>query len=118
MAPVSSGKGDARENFERLPAGPRGVQGMQGPRGERGLSRLQGRAVVVLFLLGALAGAGNLFWTSHEVGAEQAKWCGLVVTLDRADAAAPKKPASGTFTAALVGEIHGLRQALGCGDEP
>jgi hypothetical protein len=105
----------SNEAGERFPVGPRGVQG---ERGERGLSRLQGRAVVVLFLIAALAGVGNLLWTSHEVNSEQGKWCGLVVTLDRADAAAPKKPASGTFTAALVAEIHQLRQDLGCGDAP
>jgi hypothetical protein len=48
----------------RLPAGPRGEQG---ERGERGLSRLQGRAIVVLFLIAALSGVGNLFWTNHQV---------------------------------------------------
>jgi hypothetical protein len=104
------------EDSERLiPTGPRGAQG---PRGERGLSRLQGRAVVVLFLIAALFGVGNLFWTSREVGSEQSKWCGLVVTLDQADAAAPKQPAAGTFTSALVAEIHQLRQDLGCRDTP
>jgi hypothetical protein len=116
------------EADERFPVGPRGVQGKQGKqgeRGERGLSRLQGRAIVVLFLIAALFGAFNLFWTSHSVNAsaaatqhqaavDQAKWCGLVVTLDQADAAAPKKPVKGTFTAALVAEIHDLRQNLGC----
>ena len=43
------------EADERLPAGP------------RGLSRLQGRAVVVLFLISALVGTGDLYWTAHEV---------------------------------------------------
>ena len=47
-------------------------EGEQGARGERGLSRLQGRAVVVLFLIGGLIGVGNLFWTAHEVHAYQA----------------------------------------------
>ena len=64
---------DSRESFERNAArGPQGEQGEQGARGaqgERGLSRVQGRAVVVLFLLAALFGAGNLLWTAHEVNA-------------------------------------------------
>jgi type II secretory pathway pseudopilin PulG len=55
--------------------GPRGVQGKQGKqgeRGERGLSRLQGRAVVVLFVIAAALGGFNLFWTAHEVNAASA----------------------------------------------
>jgi hypothetical protein len=52
------------EADERLPAGPRGAQG---ERGERGLSRLQGRAVVILFLLAVLFGVSNWYWTAHEV---------------------------------------------------
>ena len=67
---------DSRESFERIPRGPqgeRGAQGNQGNRGERGqLSRVQGRAVVILFLLAALSGAGNLLWTAHEVNAATA----------------------------------------------
>jgi hypothetical protein len=54
------------EANERFPAGPRGAKG---DRGDRGLSRLQGRAIVVLFLIAALSGVGNLFWTAHEVHA-------------------------------------------------
>jgi hypothetical protein len=49
---------------ERFPVGPRGAKGDQG---ERGLSKLQGRAIVVLFLIAAGSGVGNLFWTAHEV---------------------------------------------------
>lgn len=60
------------EADERLPAGPRGEQGETGERGQRGLSRVQGRAVAVLFLIGALAAVGNLFWTGHEVRAQTA----------------------------------------------
>lgn len=99
------------EADERLPAGP---PGEKGDPGERGLSRLQGRAVVVLFLLAAVLAGGSLFWTSHQVNAEQGKWCGLVVTLDKADEAAKKPPPAGTFTAQLVTEIHVLRSELGC----
>jgi hypothetical protein len=54
---------------ERYPAGPRGAKG---ERGERGLSRLQGRAIVVLFLIAALSGVGNLFWTAHEAAQQRA----------------------------------------------
>lgn len=99
------------EADERLPAGP---PGEKGDPGERGLSRLQGRAVVVLFVIAVILGVGNLFWSSHQVNAEQGKWCGLVVTLDKADEAAKQQPAAGTFTAQLVTEIHSLRSELGC----
>jgi hypothetical protein len=109
-----SSTGDPQEHFERIAPLARGPKGEQGPRGERGLSRVQGKAVIVLFLIAVLLGVGNLFWTSVSVNAEQAKWCGLVVTLDQANAAAPKKPAAGTFTAEFVAEIRGLRQSLGC----
>jgi hypothetical protein len=112
-----SSTGDPQEHFERiapLARGPKGEQGEPGRRGERGLSRIQGRAVVILFLLAVLIGAAGLFWTSHEVSAQQGKWCSLIVTLDQANAAAPKKPAAGTFTAEFVAEIRGLRQSLGC----
>lgn len=56
------------EANERFPAGPRGEKGDRG----RGLSQIQGRAIVVLFLIGAAGGIGNLFWTAHEVGVAQA----------------------------------------------
>jgi hypothetical protein len=66
---------DSREDFERITRGARGAkgeqgeQGARGARGERGLSRVQGRAIVVLFAIGAALGAANLFWTAHEVNA-------------------------------------------------
>lgn len=59
------------EHQERYPSGPRGVQGAQGERGQRGLSHLQGRAVVVLFLIAALSGVASLFWTGHDVNASK-----------------------------------------------
>lgn len=67
--PAEFGKGDPQENFERMTGLARGPKGEQGARGERGLSHLQGRAVVVLFLIAAGCGVGNLFWTAHEVRA-------------------------------------------------
>ena len=64
------------EDDERLPAGPRGergAQGNQGNRGERGqLSRVQGRAVVVLFFLAVGVAFFAIFWVSHEVKAAAA----------------------------------------------
>lgn len=72
-------------------------------------------AFVVLALLMFLLAGANLLFTTAQVGSEQAKWCSLIVTLDQANAAAPKRPVRGTFTAAFVAEIHDLRQSLGCG---
>lgn len=60
------GKGEAQENLERMVSLARGPKGEQGARGERGLSRLQGRAVVVLFLLAALFSASGWFWQAHQ----------------------------------------------------
>jgi hypothetical protein len=110
MSSGEPGNGRHREEFERLARGPQGEPGERG----RGLSTVQGRAVVVLFALAVLLGVANLFWTSHETGAEQGKWCALIVTLDQANAAAVKKPSPGTFTAEFAAEIHQLRQELGC----
>lgn len=103
------------EADERLPVGPPGAKG---ERGERGLSWRVGWAIVVLFVFCAAGIVGNLFWTARQVGGEQAKWCNLIVTLDTANAVAPKRPASGTFTAAFVAEIHQLRASLGCEGAP
>lgn len=75
-------------------------------------------AFVVLAVLMFLLAGANLLYTAHEVRTEQGKWCSLIVTLDSANAAAPKRPVAGTFTAAFVKEIHDLRQSLGCGNTP
>lgn len=66
------------EAGERFPAGPRGRQGERGEQGERGLSRLQGRAVVVLFLIAALFGASNWYWTAREISANNHKFCQVI----------------------------------------
>jgi hypothetical protein len=116
MSSDEHGNGRRREDSERVARGPKGEPGEQGERG-RGLSLVQGRAVVVLFLIGALAGIGNLFWTSHVVGTEQGQWCSLIVAIDQADAAAPR-PAPGTAAAAIAAAIHQRRQSLGCGSTP
>ena len=79
-------------------------------------ARLPARyAFVVLAALMFLLAGANLLFTATQVNAEQSKWCSLIVTLDQANAVAPKRPAAGTFTAAFVAEIHELRQSLGCG---
>lgn len=96
----------------------RGEKGETGETGKRGLSRGVSWAIVVLFVFCAAGITGNLLWTAHSVDTEQGKWCGLVVTLDRADEAAKKPPAPGTFTAQLVAEIHLLRSELGCEATP
>lgn len=72
------------------------------------------RAVVVLFLLTVALAGVNLLWTSHAVDANNRKWCALMITIDRANAAAPKRPAPGTFTAEFTGEITQLSRSLGC----
>jgi hypothetical protein len=63
------------EDGERLAfEGPRGRQGNQGNRGEQGASGLSAivrRGLVYLFMLSALFGAFNLFWTAHEVHSSQ-----------------------------------------------
>jgi hypothetical protein len=60
------------EADERLPVGPRGAKGAKGERGERGLSWRVRWSIFVLFLLAFGFGAGNLYWTAHEVNANAA----------------------------------------------
>lgn len=87
-----SGEGQegGREGLERivgLARGPKGEQGEQGTRGERGLSRIQGRAVVVLFLLAALFGTSNWYWSAREVRSDNANWHQAVAAQQRQAAA-------------------------------
>ena len=72
-------------------------------------------AYAVLALLSLLVGAAAVLWSAHDVSVNEQKWCALVSTIDQANAAAPKRPAPGTFTAQFVSEIHQLRNELGCG---
>lgn len=72
----STGKGEAQENFEAmvsLARGPKGEQGDEGKRGEQGLSRLQGRAVVVLFAIAVGLAVFAIFWVSHAVRASSSQ---------------------------------------------
>jgi hypothetical protein len=103
------------EADERLPRGPKGEQGTRGERGARGLSRLQGRAVVVLFLIAALAGAGNLFWTGRAIDGNNHKFCqvisGIVPVPRPADPAA--NPSRETAYEQWE-RFAGLGRSLGC----
>lgn len=67
---------------------------------------------MILFLIGALGGAGNLFWTSHTVDVERGQWCSLIITLDQAYTAKP--PAPGTTAAQVAAQVHQRRLSLGC----
>lgn len=71
-------------------------------------------AYVVLAVLMLLTGAASVLWSAHDVAANDRKWCALVSTMDQANAAAPKRPAPGTFTAQFISEIHVLKGELGC----
>jgi hypothetical protein len=100
----------------------RGPQGDQGTRGERGTQGERGRAVIVLFLIGALVGSGNLFWTAHEVSvfaagqhrqnqATEAKFC-----MELGKLAALKPPPGDPVTnpaRAYDQELHAGFAALG-----
>ena len=81
------------EAGERLPAGPRGRQGAQGERGARGLPRLQGRAVVVLFLIAALLGVSNWYWTAHEISGNNRQFCAVITGVTSVPESRPADPA-------------------------
>jgi hypothetical protein len=68
--------------------GKTGVTGKTGRRGEAGMSRGVRRAVVFLFALNAVIGAGNLMWTSHAVSANDGQRCTSLL----ADASIPLPP--------------------------
>jgi hypothetical protein len=72
----------------------------------------------VLFLLAALFGVGNLFWTAHQVNTNDHKWCNAMTLLTSkpvpkpADAAAnPSREQNWQFYETFVV----LRHHLGCG---
>jgi hypothetical protein len=111
-------KGDpqkAMEAMEMLARGPKGEQGTQGEPGERGLSRIQGRAVVVLFLIAALAGAGNLYWTAHAISTNNHKFCQVITTVVPVPRPADPKanPSRETAYEQYV-RFAGLGRSLGC----
>jgi len=102
------------EGDERFPAGPRGAKG---ERGERGLSRLQGRAVVFLFGLAFLGTGGNLFWTAHEIGANNRQFCQVITGFT---AVPVQKPADPSANPSRVNDYEwylrfaSLGRSLGC----
>jgi hypothetical protein len=66
------------ERDERLLAGPQGAQGERGEQGKRGLSRRVSLAVVVLFGINALGFGLNLYYTAHEIGTNNHKFCQVI----------------------------------------
>ena len=52
--------------------GDRGPQGDRGQRGEEGLSKAKRQGVIWLFAVAVLLSAASLFWTAHEVNANNA----------------------------------------------
>ena len=118
---MSLGKGDPEKNFESMemlakgPKGAKGEQGTQGERGERGLSRIQGRAVVVLFLISALLGGGSLLWTAHAISGNNRKFCDVITSI--APVARPADPRADPSREAAYEEYERfarLGRSLGC----
>ena len=65
-----------RESMERiqgLAKGDKGDRGERGPAGRRGLPVIQGRAVVVLFLISVAISAFAVWWVSYEVSRNNAE---------------------------------------------
>ena len=52
--------------------GAQGNQGNQGERGEDGMTRAKRQGIVYLFVFSLALSVANLFWTSHEVNANDA----------------------------------------------
>jgi hypothetical protein len=77
------------------------------------------RSVTYLVVLVLVLEGINLFWSAHEARVAQHVWCTTLVTLDHADQAAAKAPASqrphGAFSFALIKDFHNLPGQLGCG---
>lgn len=115
-------KGEPEKNFESmemLARGLKGAKGERGERGERGLSRIQGRAVVVLFLIGFLAGAGNLYWTAHEISGNNHKFCQVIVSIVPVPRPADPKANPSRETAYEQYErFADLGRSLGCQGAP
>lgn len=103
------------ERDERYAArGPKGETGETGQRGAAGPGMTDGarRAVIFLFIFSmALAGA-NLFWTAHQVGSNNRKWCATIVLIDSAYRQQPPSTPTGRKLAADFGV---LRREFGCG---
>jgi hypothetical protein len=128
---MSEGKEGGRENLERMVSlakgpqgdqgeqGDQGDQGTQGERGVRGLSRIQGRAVVVLFLLAALLGVSNWWWTDIQIAANNHKFCQVIVSV--VPVPRPSAPAANPSRETAYEQYEkfaGLGRSLGCGGAP
>jgi hypothetical protein len=78
----AQGRDPQREAMERIQGLARGQKGDKGAQGDPGrLSQLQGRAVVVLFVISVALSAFALFWVSHAVNVNNHKFCSVVTTL-------------------------------------
>ena len=69
---MSDPQREGMERIQGLAKGDKGDRGARGPAGRRGLPVIQGRAVVVLFLISVAISAFAVFWVSHEVNANNA----------------------------------------------
>lgn len=99
---------------ERLPRGPKGERGPEGQQGAPGPGMTRGarHAVVFLFIFALLLAGANLFWTAHQVGANNRKWCSTVVLVDGAYRTHAPATATGRQLAA---DFRELRREFGCG---
>ena len=84
----------------------------------RGLSRIQGRAVVVLFLLAAVFGVSNWYWSAHEIGTNNHKFCEVVTGVTSVPVprpADPKANPSRETSWEWYERFVSLGRSLGCG---
>jgi hypothetical protein len=113
------------EEAEMLFHGTRGEQGEKGDTGARGLTSRTVRAIVSLFLVAAVIGAGALLLGANAkneaasaVAANNAKWCTVLDLLTQHPVPYPSDPAknpSRLQAYVLYSDFHQLRRQLGCG---
>lgn len=114
---MSAEEDPRRAAVERIVALGKGPKGDTGEQGERGLSLVQGRSVVVLFVIAVGVAAFAVFWVSHAVNANNRKFCSVVTTLT-VPVPRPADPAANpsrehAYTAYV--RVSELGRSLGCG---